>query len=130
MLGGTVSPRKSPMRMRGTYPLPLRASASRAYHAPMPDPVPSLVVVGTVLQTPTPTALQVLRDVAVVVGSDGVITDVQPVGSIEAAAATAAARRVERLATGERLLPGLIDTHLHAPQWPQLGTGLDLPLEQ
>lgn len=96
----------------------------------MPDPVPSLVVVGTVLQTPTPTALQVLRDVAVVVGDDGVITAVQPVGSIEAAAATAAARRVERLATGERLLPGLIDTHLHAPQWPQLGTGLDLPLEQ
>jgi guanine deaminase len=28
------------------------------------------------------------------------------------------------------LLPGLIDTHIHAPQWPQLGTGLDLPLEK
>jgi guanine deaminase len=28
------------------------------------------------------------------------------------------------------LLPGLIDSHNHAPQWPQLGTGLDLPLEK
>ena len=28
------------------------------------------------------------------------------------------------------LLPGLIDTHIHAPQWPQTGTALDLPLEK
>ncbi len=28
------------------------------------------------------------------------------------------------------MLPGLIDTHIHAAQWPQLGTGLDLPLER
>lgn len=26
------------------------------------------------------------------------------------------------------LLPGLIDLHCHAPQWPQAGKGLDLPL--
>ena len=30
----------------------------------------------------------------------------------------------------EVLIPGLIDTHVHAPQWPQLGTALDLPLDQ
>jgi guanine deaminase len=34
------------------------------------------------------------------------------------------------LPAGSVLLPGLIDTHVHAPQWPQLGTGLDLPLEE
>ena len=27
------------------------------------------------------------------------------------------------------LLPGLVDLHVHAPQFPQLGTALDLPLE-
>ncbi|AAZ11567.1 guanine deaminase, putative [Trypanosoma brucei brucei TREU927] len=27
------------------------------------------------------------------------------------------------------LLPGLIDLHVHAPQWPQLGKALDRPLE-
>ena len=31
---------------------------------------------------------------------------------------------------GSVLLPGLVDLHIHAPQWPQLGTGLDLPLER
>ncbi|PSW62172.1 guanine deaminase [Photobacterium kishitanii] len=29
---------------------------------------------------------------------------------------------------GEYLLPGLVDLHCHAPQWPQAGKGLDLPL--
>ncbi|NHO34412.1 amidohydrolase family protein [Acetobacter sp. LMG 1636] len=28
------------------------------------------------------------------------------------------------------LMPGLVDLHIHAPQWPQLGTALDRPLEQ
>ncbi|MEJ5156420.1 amidohydrolase family protein [Gluconobacter wancherniae] len=28
------------------------------------------------------------------------------------------------------LMPGLTDLHIHAPQWPQAGKALDLPLEQ
>jgi guanine deaminase len=28
------------------------------------------------------------------------------------------------------VLPGLVDLHVHAPQWPQLAAALDLPLEQ
>lgn len=28
------------------------------------------------------------------------------------------------------LIPGFVDLHIHAPQWPQLGTGLDLPLDE
>ncbi|MBI4861054.1 MAG: amidohydrolase family protein [Candidatus Riflebacteria bacterium] len=90
----------------------------------------SLVVVGTVLQTPTPRTLAVSSDVAVVVGDDGVIEAVHPAASMEAKDAWAAAPRVQRLNAHERLLPGLIDLHVHAPQWPQLGTGLDLGLEK
>jgi guanine deaminase len=33
------------------------------------------------------------------------------------------------LGSDQVLLPGLIDLHVHAPQFPQLGTCLDLPLE-
>ncbi|WP_234496322.1 guanine deaminase [Vibrio maritimus] len=33
-----------------------------------------------------------------------------------------------RLAKNQYLLPGLVDLHTHAPQWPQAGKGLDLPL--
>ena len=91
---------------------------------------PGIVVVGTVLQAPTPDALDVRRDVAVVVDTTGRITAIHPASSPEAAQAVAAAARVVRLGTDERLLPGLVDLHVHAPQWPQLGTGLDLPLER
>lgn len=89
----------------------------------------ALVVVGTAFHTPSP-ALEVLADVAIVVGADGQITAVHDGASPDAAAAIAAATEVVRLSPEQRLLPGMVDLHLHAPQWPQLGTGLDLPLER
>lgn len=33
------------------------------------------------------------------------------------------------LPLGQLLLPGFVDLHIHAPQWPQLGKALDVPLE-
>lgn len=33
-----------------------------------------------------------------------------------------------RLADGQYMLPGFIDLHVHAPQWAQAGTALDMPL--
>lgn len=81
-----------------------------------------LVVRGTIFQTPTRERLEVLVDHVVTVGDDGVIAYVGPgadhVGAIDVV-----------LGDDDYLLPGLIDLHVHAPQWPQLGTGLDLPLE-
>ncbi len=87
-------------------------------------------MVGTVVQAPTPAALEVLRDVAVEVDAEGTILGVHHPGSASAEAALAAAESVVRLRPEQRLLPGLVDLHVHAPQWPQLGTGLDLPLER
>ena len=91
---------------------------------------PALVVVGTAYHAPTPEALEVLADVAIVIEADGTIVGVHPVASTEAASAVAKALQVVRLAPSQRLLPGLVDLHIHAPQWPQLGTGLDLTLER
>jgi len=93
-------------------------------------PKPALVVIGTAYHAPTARHLEVLEGVAIVVDGDGVITGVHPAGSREAREAIEAARDIERLSPTERLLPGLVDLHIHAPQWPQLGTGLDLPLER
>ena len=90
----------------------------------------ALVVVGTAYHAPTPAALEVLADVAIVVGADGAIVGVHAVASPEAADAIAGALQVVRLTADQRLLPGLVDLHIHAPQWPQLGTGLDLTLER
>ncbi len=89
----------------------------------------SMLVTGRIMQTPAPSDLEVL-DAAILVRDDGVIDAVEPAGS-EAAARLAMEPGVRVVATPARsvLLPGMVDLHVHAPQWPQLGTGLDLPLE-
>lgn len=77
----------------------------------------------TILQTPEAGRLEVLEDQVVTVGEDGVITSIEPASSSDLAG-------VQELDEQVVLIPGLIDTHVHAPQWPQLYTGLDLPLDE
>lgn len=91
---------------------------------------PDLVIVGTAYHTPSRDRLDVLDDHVIVVDINGLIIDVMPSHDERATRVIGSAHRVVRLSGNERLLPGLIDTHVHAPQWPQLGTGLDLPLEK
>jgi guanine deaminase len=40
-----------------------------------------------------------------------------------------AAGKLVSLPEGSYLLPGFVDLHIHAPQYPQLGSALDVPLE-
>ena len=79
-------------------------------------------------QTPTPDRLDAGRVVVSV--ADGVIDAVEPVGT-DAAAALATHSPQHRVAgEHEVLVPGFIDLHVHAPQWQQNGTALDLPLDE
>ena len=78
---------------------------------------------GTILQTPSADTFEVLTDQIVTIDDEGIIASIVDGASQATDADT-------DLGAGLVLLPGLIDTHIHAPQWPQLGTGLDLPLEQ
>jgi guanine deaminase len=66
------------------------------------------------------------------VDAGGVLRSVVPADARVAAEirlAAKAAGRHFKLRRGQYLLPGLVDTHIHAPQWAQTGTGLDQPLE-
>lgn len=38
------------------------------------------------------------------------------------------AQRFQELPQDSYLLPGFVDLHVHAPQWAQSGTALDIPL--
>jgi len=76
-----------------------------------------------VLHTPAPDTLEHWPDALIVVDASGSIQSVQPYNG-------QTPDNLLTLPPGHILLPGLIDLHIHAPQWPQLGTALDLPLEQ
>ena len=74
------------------------------------------------MQTPSLDQLEVLDDV--VIGLEGgLIADIVPAnehaGPID-----------ETLDPDSVLVPGFIDLHIHAPQWTQLGTGYDVPLDK
>lgn len=88
---------------------------------------------GTALHAPVCGQLEVLRDVLIVVGTDGAIKAIHsqgsPLGEREAQRFAAAGQLVT-LGSDQYLLPGLVDLHIHAPQWPQLGKALDRPLEE
>ncbi|MFK7853741.1 MAG: guanine deaminase [Granulosicoccus sp.] len=93
---------------------------------------PSLVIHGTAFHTPDNGALEVLENCAIAIDEKGTIEAVVfPDDDNHAALINAAKQRqvLHQLASDEYLIPGLIDLHIHAPQWPQLGKALDAPLE-
>lgn len=76
--------------------------------------------------------VECLNDVLIAVGADGVIAEVIRPDDETHGARLAGARAdgtLMELPQGTFLLPGFVDLHIHAPQYPQLGNALDVPLE-
>lgn len=91
-----------------------------------------VAVLGTVMHTPVRGRVEIVDDALVLVGEGGAIARVVVPGDsgYDAAVAAAASTGIlQRLGQTEYLLPGLVDLHNHAPQWPQMGKALHLPLE-
>jgi len=86
-------------------------------------------VIGTFFHAPTPDGLEVLADVMIVIDDTGAITAVIGPQDPDRPTMEAAMAEVTRLPQGTYGLPGMVDLHVHAPQYPQLGLALDAPLE-
>lgn len=94
---------------------------------------PFLVVQGTAFHTPERGRVDQLENAVFAIASDGTIEALLRPGSgdYQALVTRAETRGVlHRLDPDSYLIPGLIDLHIHAPQWPQLGKALDAPLEE
>ena len=83
------------------------------------------VLRGTWFHAPSPAEAEVLADAIIVVDANGIIETVLRPGDARYGAAAADTIDIP----GRFLLPGLVDLHVHAPQYPQLGQALDEPLE-
>src|SRR5712691_9854778 len=90
------------------------------------------VVAGTFFHTPSRGVIEVLEDALLSIDERGAITAVAlrndpDYRRMRDEAATAG--KLESLPRGCYVLPGFVDLHIHAPQYPQLGKALDCPLE-
>lgn len=86
---------------------------------------------GTAFSSQSPKQIQILKDYLFAVNSDGMIAKVVAPEDEEyqpLLKAYEGKSNFHRLANGQYLLPGFIDLHVHAPQWAQSGTALDIPL--
>jgi guanine deaminase len=77
---------------------------------------------GDFVHAPVRGEIQVLADHVIRVGDDGMIVSVAP-------ASDGIPDDTLELPAGQVVLPGFVDLHVHAPQYPQLGLALDEPLE-
>jgi len=87
---------------------------------------------GLFLHTPLRGGMEALDQTLISVSSDGGITAVIHQNSTHYAQALITAQnssRLTRLNNNQICIPGLVDLHVHAPQWPQLGKALHLPLQ-
>ena len=90
------------------------------------------LISGTFFHAPVCGSIEILADALVDVDGTGTIREVlTPADSGYAARKSDAARAgtLVSLPVGCYVLPGFVDLHIHAPQYPQLGTALHVPLE-
>jgi len=85
---------------------------------------------GAALHTPAPGTVEAWDDVLIEIDPVGRIAGVHAQAPPALAARYGVAGRLTLLGPRQLLLPGLVDLHVHAPQFPNLGTALDVPLER
>ncbi|WP_066255244.1 guanine deaminase [Neobacillus drentensis] len=86
---------------------------------------------GTAFSSKSPKEVQILKEYLFCVNANGMIEKVVSPEDADYRPLLDAFQGEEnflRLAEGQYFLPGFVDLHVHAPQWAQAGTALDIPL--
>ncbi|WNS75758.1 guanine deaminase [Bacillus sp. DTU_2020_1000418_1_SI_GHA_SEK_038] len=91
----------------------------------------SVVFKGTAFSSESPKEVKILRDYLFYINSDGMIEKMVSPDDGDYQSLLDEYQGKENfhsLADGQYFLPGFVDLHVHAPQWAQSGTALDIPL--
>lgn len=91
----------------------------------------SLIVKGTGFTNQNRLQVDVLKEALFLVDDQGVIADIIESSDLSYQTVLAKYEQSDNfvaLKNNEYLLPGMVDLHIHAPQWAQSGTALDIPL--
>ena len=98
-------------------------------------PSPGIVIIGTLIDTPSPHALRVRRNhYCIISSSTGKITHLAPLSATGDDPIRILGEEVYRtcvvvwLSSSQFVCPGMIDTHCHAPQYRQTGSANNIPL--
>ncbi|MCH7323509.1 guanine deaminase [Solibacillus sp. MA9] len=86
---------------------------------------------GTAFSSKSSKEIQVLKDYLFCINADGMIEKVvapEDADYQELLNRYRGKENFHQLAEGQYFLPGFVDLHVHAPQWAQSGTALDIPL--
>jgi guanine deaminase len=86
---------------------------------------------GTAFTSDSSKEVRILTDCLFCIGSDGMIEKIIAPENEEYQALIDIYQGKDNyhcLTDGQFFLPGFVDTHVHAPQWAQSGTALDIPL--
>ncbi|GAB6928917.1 guanine deaminase [Paenibacillus sp. JCM 10914] len=86
---------------------------------------------GTSFSSKSPTEIQILRDYLYCINADGMIERIVAPEDADYQSLLdtyQGSDNFHRLEEGQFFLPGFVDLHVHAPQWAQSGTALDIPL--
>lgn len=93
--------------------------------------VNQFILCGTVIHAPVCGEIEVIESALIEVNEDGVIANVtapENENYADIKQKSIETGRLVELAEGQYLLPGMVDLHVHAPQWPQAGNALHMPL--
>lgn len=86
---------------------------------------------GTAFTSRSPQEVSALEDCLFCLDEEGVIRRIlkpQEADYEKVLAAYSGTEKFHELTEGQYFLPGFIDLHIHAPQWAQAGTAMDIPL--
>ncbi|AST94096.1 guanine deaminase [Sutcliffiella cohnii] len=91
----------------------------------------SVIFQGTAFTSKSSKEIQVIKDHLFCINEDGMIEKIVAPEEEEYDIILnqyGGTNNFHRLERGQYILPGFVDLHVHAPQWAQAGTALDIPL--